>query len=88
MEKTKQLKAVLKIVGISGHDFANKLGLNYASYRTMTATSAKTVPKWVNAFVMGWIMAHEEGLMCIECEVRENGHGIGFMFCEECIKEK
>ena len=88
MNEFEQLKGVLKILGISGVEFAGMLGIKYASYRTMTAKNAKTVPKWVSAFLKGWKLAHDESLMCIECEIRENGHGIGFMFCEECIDDE
>lgn len=87
MTKLEQYKGILKILGISGHEVSDMLGIKYASYRTMTGESSKVVPKWVNAFVMGYKYAHDEALMCIECEIRENGHGIGFMFCEECIKD-
>lgn len=88
MTKLEQFKAVLKIIGLTGSEFAARLGLSYPSYRTMTAESTKAVPKWVNAFLMGYKMAHDESMMCIDCQIRDNGHGIGFMFCEECIKPK
>lgn len=87
MTKLEQYKGILKMLGISGVEAADMFGIKYASYRTMTAAGNKVTPKWVNAFVTGYIMAYDEDLLCVECGIRENGHGIGAMFCEECLND-
>lgn len=87
MTKIEQYKGILKILDISGLDAADMFGIKYASYRTMTAGGNKVTPKWVTAFVEGYTLAHDKELMCIECEIRESGHGQAFLFCEECLKD-
>lgn len=72
---------------MTGAEFADKIGITYSSYRTMTSKNAKAVPKWVTAFLFAWKWANDEDLLCIECQVEENGHGIGFMFCKNCIDD-
>lgn len=49
-----RLKHILKMNGLNGEWMANKMGLRYSSYRTLTRTSAKTVPMWIQTFLIGY----------------------------------
>lgn len=52
MDTLDEYKAILKEFGLTGKDMSYLMGFKYASYRTMTKTKAKAVPKWVRSFVL------------------------------------
>lgn len=88
MQTIEKLKILLKEEGMSGQDLARILGIRYASYRTMTGKSAKSVPKWASAMVLGYKLGKDPDLVCTECEVRSNGYGKDLSFCFECASKK
>jgi len=88
MNSIDKLKILLKEEGMSGQDLAEILGIRYSSYRTMTGKSAKSVPKWANALVLGYKLGRDPDLVCTECEVRTNGYGKELEYCFECATKK
>lgn len=47
-----EYKQILKAQGLSGKDIAGLLDLGYDSYRSLTKSSASSVPKWVRAAII------------------------------------
>lgn len=75
-------KKELDVEGLSGLDFAIKMGLSYSSYRGVTKSSAKKVPRWVLGYLEGRGYRVEGGRLmsvkkksnathyvCVECEL-------------------
>ena len=51
MDELEVYKELLREMGISGKEMADELGVSYGSYRAMTRSGAKKVPKWVKSFL-------------------------------------
>jgi DNA-binding XRE family transcriptional regulator len=56
----KKYKWLLKREMWTGKEMAEKLGLTYDSYRTLTKKSAEVVPKWVTAFVIAYELGQKD----------------------------
>lgn len=54
-------KSIIKRLGFSGRDMCSKIGgMTYDSYRSLTRSGSKTVPRWVRSFVIGYELGRTE----------------------------
>jgi hypothetical protein len=50
-----RFRDILREEGMNGKDFCEMMGgLSYGSFRAMTGSGKRGVPKWVRAFVIGY----------------------------------
>jgi len=52
----KRYKMLLKLHGILGKDMAERLGLQYDSYRSETRNKQAKYPRWLLGFIIGYDM--------------------------------
>ena len=55
-----RFKGILKECGLTGKKFCSMLGdMTYDSYRSMTRSGGRVIPKWVRAFVVGFELGRD-----------------------------